>query len=55
VIIGVFLVLYVGAAIFVSYNLKAINATNIDPGNPNSDTAYAKADVVHEVDLSTGP
>lgn len=55
IIIGIFLVLYVGAAIFVSYNLKAWSAQRQDSPFANDNSAYAQQDTIKEVDLSTGP
>ncbi len=55
IIIGIFIVLYVGAAIFVSYNLKAWSAQRQDSPFTNDPSAYAKQDTIKEVDLSTGP
>jgi len=55
IIIGIFLVLYVGAAIFVSCNLKAWSAERQDSPFTNDPSAYAQQDAFKEVDLSTEP
>lgn len=53
VIIGIFLVLYVGATIFVFYSAKAYSAertTSVSQGD-----SYGKQEPLQPVDLSTGP
>lgn len=53
-IIGLFLILYIGAAIFVNYSLKQADAKKISPGQFD-DQAYVIDQPIQELDLSTGP
>ncbi len=53
-IIGLFLTLYIGAAIFVSYSLKDANAEKIGTGS-SEDQTYVVDQPIQELDLSTGP
>ncbi|HPN14822.1 MAG TPA: hypothetical protein PLF71_01760 [bacterium] len=53
-IIGLFLALYIGAAIFVSYSLKEVDAKKIGSGTFDNQT-YVIDQPIQEMDLSTGP
>lgn len=53
-VIGLFLALYIGAAIFVSYSMKEVNAKKINPGSFDNQT-YVIDQPIQELDLSTGP
>lgn len=56
IIAGVFLVLYIAAAIFVSYRVKAWSAEKIKaPGNSQVDSTYIYEETVNPTDLSTSP
>ena len=55
VVIGIFFILYIGAAIFVSYNLKSTNAEIQSSAQTGSDATYSRVDPVQNIDLTTGP
>lgn len=56
-VIGVFLVIYIGAAIFVSYRVKAWSAEKTRLLNPfgNGSPSYIYEEPIHPVDLGTNP
>jgi len=53
VIIGIFLVLYVGATIFVIYSTKAYSAERTAPVSQGD--SYGQQEPLQPIDLSTGP
>jgi hypothetical protein len=53
VIIGIFLIIYVGATIFVFYNTKAYSAERTAP--VSQDDSYGQQEPLQPIDLSTGP
>lgn len=56
IIAGVFLILYIAAAIFVSYNIKAWGAEKTKvAGTTQSDSTYIYEETVNPTDLSTNP
>lgn len=56
VIVGVFLVLYIAAAVFVSYNIKAWSAEKTKvSGTIPGDSTYVYEETVNPTDLSTNP
>lgn len=56
IIAGVFLILYIAAAIFVSYNIKAWGTEKIKvTGTTQSDSSYIYEETVNPTDLSTNP
>lgn len=56
VIVGIFFILYIAAAIFVSYNIKAYSAqtTQVNGSNQTNST-YIYEEPVNPSDLSTNP
>ncbi|MFA6100262.1 MAG: hypothetical protein WC750_05360 [Patescibacteria group bacterium] len=56
VIVGVFLVLYIAATVFVSYNIKAWSAEkNKVSGTTPGNSTYVYEETVNPTDLSTNP
>ncbi len=54
VIVGIFLLLYIGAAIFLSYRMGAWSAVTQNLGSEAQETSIVN-EPLQEVDLSTGP
>ncbi|MFA6160633.1 MAG: hypothetical protein WCT54_01045 [Patescibacteria group bacterium] len=55
-IIGAFLILYIGAVIFVTYNIKAWGAEKlINPANSTGDSSYTYDEPLKPVDMTTYP